>query len=225
MAGIVSVLTLQGCSGDLSALDPAGPAARSIAHIWHIMAWSSVAILIFMVLLATYACVRQPRPDERSHAKKFLLGGGILFPGTVLLALLIYGLRTGDAQSPIPGEENAYRIEVRAHQWWWEISYPDAQGGPLTSQNEIHAPAGRPLYISVSTQDVIHSFWIPRLGGKIDAIPGRVNTIRLIADEPGVYHGVCAEFCGSGHARMPIELKAYDAADLDVALAELRSDQ
>lgn len=185
------------------------------------MAWSSAVILVFMVALATYACVRQPRHDERSYAGRFLLGGGVLFPGVVLLALLIYGLRTGDAQSPLPGEEGAYRIEVRAHQWWWEINHPDAPGGPVATQNEIHAPAGRPLLISVTADDVIHGFWIPRLGGKIDAIPGRVNTIRLVADAPGTYHGVCAEFCGTGHAGMSMRLHAYDDALLDEAFAAL----
>lgn len=223
--GVATVLSLHGCTGELSALDPAGPSARSIAHLWNIMAWSSAAILIFMVILTVYACMRKPRLNEQPSIRVFLLGGGIAFPGVVLLALLIYGLQTGDAQSPVPGESNAYRIEVRAHQWWWEVNYPDAPGGALTSRNEIHAPAGRPLYISVSTQDVIHGFWIPRLGGKIDAIPGRVNTIRLIADEPGVYHGVCAEFCGTGHADMSLRLHAHDEAHLETALAELRAEQ
>lgn len=189
------------------------------------MAWGSVAILVFMLVLTSYACLRRPRLHERPPARAFLLGGGIMFPGAVLLALLVYGLRTGDAQSPSPGEDDAYHVEVHAHQWWWEVRYPDAPEQRLTSRNEIHAPAGRPLYISVSTQDVIHGFWIPRLGGKIDAIPGRVNTIRLIADEPGVYHGVCAEFCGTGHAAMRIRLNAYDAAGLEAALAALGSEQ
>lgn len=219
--GVFATLLLQGCSGNLSALDPAGPAARSIAHIWNIMAWGSAAILVFMVLLVTYACVRRPRPGEPSHMGRFLVGGGVLFPGVVLLALLIYGLRTGDAQSPVPDEEGAYRIEVRAHQWWWEVNHPDAPGGPLITRNQIYAPARRPLLISVTAQDVIHSFWIPRLGGKIDAIPGRVNTIRLVADEPGSYGGVCAEFCGTGHAAMSLQLHAYDEAELGGAFAEL----
>lgn len=185
------------------------------------MAWGSVLIVAFMVLLAAYACVRQPRSGESSHAGRFLLGGGVVFPGLVLLVLLVYGLRTGDAQSPIPGEENTYRIEVRAHQWWWEIIHLDAPGGPVVARNEIHAPAGTPLLISVTAQDVIHGFWLPRLGGKIDAIPGRVNTIRLQANKPGTYHGVCAEFCGTGHAAMSMRLYAYDAADLDAALSGL----
>lgn len=212
---------LQACSGKLSALDPAGPAARSIAHIWNVMAWSSAIIVFFMLVLAAYACVRRPRADEPSYAGRFMLGGGLLFPAVVLLALLIYGLRTGDAQSPVPGEEGVYRIEVRAHQWWWEINHLDAPGGPAVARNEINAPAGRPLIISVTAEDVIHSFWIPRLGGKIDAIPGRVNTIRLIADQPGVYHGVCAEFCGTGHAAMSMKLRAHHDADLESVFADL----
>lgn len=224
LGSIAAVFVLSGCAGELSALDPAGPAARSIAHIWHIMAWSSAAILIFMVLLAAYACVRQPRHRETSRAGLFLLGGGVIFPGTILLVLLIYGLRSGDAQSPMRNDKNIYRIEVRAHQWWWEVRYPDVKADFLMTRNEIHVPAGRPLYISVTTQDVIHSFWIPRLGGKIDAIPGRVNTIRLVADEPGTYAGACAEFCGSGHAAMPFQLIAYNEDDLDAALDSLRAE-
>lgn len=224
-ACILLVAALGGCSGELSALDPAGPAARSVAQIWSIMAWGSAVIMFFMLVLATYACVRKPGPGEGVHAGRFLLGGGVLFPGLVLFALLIYGLRTGDAQTPVAGEEGAYRIEIRAHQWWWEVNHPDAPGGPVSTRNEIHAPAGRPLVISVAAKDVIHSFWIPRLGGKIDAIPGRVNTIRLLADEPGVYQGVCAEFCGTGHAAMTMQLYAHDASALEAAFAVLMPNQ
>lgn len=218
---ILFFVALQGCSGDLSVLDPAGPAARSIAQIWYVMAWGSLAVLIFMVVLAVYACVRHPRPDEPTPTRRFLLGGGLLFPGAVLLALLVYGLRTGDAQAPLSGEQDTYRIEVRAHQWWWEVIHPDAPGGALHSRNEIHAPSGRPLLISITAEDVIHSFWIPRLGGKIDAIPGRVNTIRLVADEPGTYHGVCAEFCGTGHAAMSMQLHAYGKDEFDTFLSDV----
>lgn len=223
--GLTALLVLHGCGGELSALNPAGPAARSIALIWYVMAWSTAAIFVFMVALATYACVRRPKPHERLHAGRFLLGGGVLFPGVVLFSLLVYGLRTGDAQAPLPQDTGAYRIEVTAHQWWWEINHPDAPGGPVSSRNEIYAPVGRPLLISVTAQDVIHSFWIPRLGGKIDAIPGRVNTIRLVADEPGTYQGVCAEFCGAGHAAMSMQLHAYGDADLEAALARVTSKQ
>lgn len=193
-------------------LQPGGPDARAIAMIWNVMAWGSALILIGILALGAAACRRTPRPGERSRAGVFLLGGGLAFPGVVLLALLIYGLRTGDARIAFPDEQGAWRVDVHARQWQWEVRYPDAPHPGWTTQNEIIAPAGRPLHISVTSHDVIHSLWIPQLGGKIDAIPGRINVIRLMADEPGRYRGVCAEFCGVGHSRMPILLHAHDPA-------------
>lgn len=215
--------SLAGCEGRLSALDPAGPAARAIAQVWHLMAWSAFAILIVMVALAVLACRRHPHLGERPPARLFLVGGGVLFPGVLLAALLVYGLSAGDGRSPIAGDA-VYRVHVRAHQWWWEIAHPDAPGGPRYTVNEIHVPAGVPVHVSVTAADVIHGFWIPRLGGKIDALPGRTNTIRLSADQPGVYDGICAEFCGLEHTTMKLQLIAHLPADLPAALQGLASD-
>lgn len=205
-------------------LDPAGPEARSIAMIWHVMAWSSAAILVLMLALVFRACRRTPKSGEPARAGLFLFGGGIVFPGSVLLLLLIYGLRTGDARTPFPDEPGVWRVEIHARQWWWEVRHPDAPQGTWTTRNEIHAPVHRPLHISVTAHDVIHSFWIPRLGGKIDAIPGRVNTIRLMAEAPGTYQGVCAEFCGTGHAAMSMRLHAYDDDTFRTVLKDAADD-
>src|SRR5690606_25320269 len=125
-----------------------------------------------------------------------LIGGGLVLPLTVVTLLLVYGVRSGQAMLPLPTREPVYVVQVRAHQWWWEVIHPEAPDGPLRSVNEMHVPAGVPVDVHVSGVDVIHSFWVPRLGGKMDAIPGRVNVIRLRADAPGEYHGVCAEYCG-----------------------------
>lgn len=209
---------LAGCEGRLSALDPASPSARATARVWEVMAWSALAILVFMVALAAVACLRRPRVNERSPVRLFLGGGGLAFPGIVLAALLAYGLHAGDARSPLAQADGVYRVEVRAHQWWWEVIHLDAPEGPRHAVNQIHVPAGVPVHVGVTAADVIHSFWIPRLGGKIDAIPGRINTIRMQADSPGVYDGVCAEFCGVQHATMNLQLTAHTEADLVQAL-------
>lgn len=211
-----------GCSaGRLSTLDAAGPAARNIAQVWSVMAWGAAAILLLMIVLTVYAASRTPDRRQPAPTTLLLIGGGLVFPGVVLLALLAYGWNAGDEQLPRRAESDVYRVEVRAHQWWWEIIYPQAQNGPLYAVNHIHVPAGRPVYVTVTSVDVIHSFWIPRLGGKIDAIPGRINTIRLQAPESGIYDGVCAEFCGAGHAHMPLKVQAHDEAGLAQALARL----
>ncbi|MGD9945944.1 MAG: cytochrome C oxidase subunit II [Burkholderiaceae bacterium] len=201
-------------STPLSTLDPAGPAGASIAGVWWTMLAAALLILVLTVALALYAACRNPARRARLSPRLLIVGGGLLFPLATLAALLTYGIGAGHALLPLPGAPDVYRVEVRAHQWWWEVSYPDAPGGRLYSANEIHVPVGRPIDVHVSAEDVIHSFWVPRLGGKIDAIPGRTTVIRLQADRAGVYHGVCAEFCGAQHARMGLQLEAHEAPSL-----------
>lgn len=213
-------MLLAGCQGRLSALDPAGPEARATALVWNVMAWASLVIVALMIMLTVAACLRRPRDGRPAAARWFLVGGGLLFPGAVLTALLAYGLHASDLRAPL-ARSGIYRVEVTAHQWWWEVRHLDAPGGPRHAVNRIYVPAGVPVHVSVTAADVIHGFWIPRLGGKIDAIPGRVNTIRLQADAPGVYDGVCAEFCGAQHASMLLQLVAHADQDLPAALQRL----
>ncbi len=199
------------------------------------MFWAAAVILVGMVALGVYAACRradrpQRRPSDRHPPRRddpepshrlFLLGGGVLFPSVILMALLGYGIARGHSLLPLPGPQAPFRVEVTAHQWWWEIRYPDAPGGPVYSANEIHLPAGRPVDLTIQSADVIHSFWVPRLGGKIDAIPGHVNVIRLEADEAGLHAGQCSEFCGAQHARMRLVVEAHNAAVLEERLAAL----
>jgi cytochrome c oxidase subunit 2 len=102
-------------------------------------------------------------------------------------------------------DEDALTIEVIGHQWWWEVRYPEQQ---LVTANEIHIPVGQPVTLKLTSADVIHSFWVPELHGKRDLIPGRVNDFWLQADEAGDYWGLCAEFCGTQHAKMLFVLVA-----------------
>jgi len=151
----------------------------------------------------------------RDIAPRFwLVWGGLALPAVVLSALLVFALLTGERLLPRPGS-GAYVVEAVPRQWHWTFRYP----GGLRTDDVLHLPAGRPVDVRVVGTDVIHSFWVPRLGGKIDAIPGHVNIIRLQADQPGRYGGVCAEFCGTGHTTMAFAVQAHDAAAFGPALA------
>ncbi len=205
----------------MSTLDPAGPASAAIARLWWLMLAAALLILIVTVALALYAACRNPARRVRIAPRALIIGGGLIVPLAALAALLVHGIGAGHSLLPLPGTPGVYHVEVRGHQWWWEVRYPQAAGEPLYSANEIHVPAGRPIDVHVSAEDVIHGFWLPRLGGKIDAVPGRTTVIRLRADRAGVYHGVCAEFCGAQHARMALRLHAHDQAGFEAHMAKL----
>ncbi len=217
-----TVPVLGGClPGPMSALDPAGPAALEIATLWWVMFWASAALVLLMTGLGLYAACRRPERRARVSSKLLIFGGGLALPSAAIVALLIYGIRAGHSLLAVPLDDAAYRVEVTAHQWWWEVAYPDGRGGRLYSANEVHVPAGRPVDVHLRSADVIHGFWVPRLGGKMDAIPGITNVIRLSAFEPGVYRGQCAEFCGAQHARMRLTFEAHAEEDLERRLAAL----
>jgi cytochrome c oxidase subunit II len=219
-AGMVMLVT--GCTGPLSALDPAGPAAAPVTMIWLVMFWASIASLLVVVALAIYAALAHSERRVQAPNRLLIIGGGIVWPGIVVIVLLGWGIHTGHTLLTVPSEERAFRVEVTGHQWWWEVRYPETPGGEtLYDANEIHIPTGRPVDVHVTSADVIHSFWVPRLGGKTDAIPGLSNVIRLVADAPGVYRGQCAEFCGAQHARMGFVVVAHAQEVLEERMAEM----
>lgn len=200
-------------AGPMSTLDPAGPAARSIATVWWVMFWGSLLITAGMIALALHAFYRRGGPIGDGGARRLIIWGGLVLPFAVITGLLAYGLRAGHAMLPLPLGEDVPAIGLTGHQWWWEVTYEGEDGATIHGANVIHIPAGRPVDIHVDTADVIHAFWIPRLGGKIDAIPGRTNVMRVFAEQPGVYRGQCAEFCGAQHARMGLTMIAHADED------------
>jgi cytochrome c oxidase subunit 2 len=179
------------------------------------LAGSLVLFALVMVLFAL--AFLRPGWGASVPPHRWIVLGGLALPAVVLVPLVAYGLVAGERLLPLPGATPP-RIEVRAEQWGWAFHYPD-HGGRRTV-GVLHLPAGTPVDIAVTSRDVIHSFWIPRLAGKIDAIPGRVNVLRIRADAPGRYEGTCAEFCGVGHAGMRFQVVAHAAADFPAALAK-----
>ena len=195
------------------ALDPAGPFAGPLNVLsWTLFAMGAAVLLV--VLIALGLAVFGPRRwRTRLGGERLVWIGGLAFPVVVLSALLIWGLSlTSDlSEEPRPGE---MRVRVTGEMWWWRVTYLDDQGREVIQDaNEVHIPVGRPVVFELDSADVIHSFWVPRLAGKVDMIPGRRNLMRVQADAPGAYGGQCAEYCGGPHALMGLVVVAHEPAE------------
>ncbi|MGI9046450.1 MAG: cytochrome c oxidase subunit II [Burkholderiales bacterium] len=232
MPVICGCLLLTACGGIQSVFDPHGPNARHTAHIGWVMFIGGTLIFLLVAAFAAYAILREPEQRGWIARHGFIIGGGIVFPLITLTALLIYDFRTTRAigaglDSPV------FAIEVVGEQWWWRVRYAgggdgdgnaDAAGaGFVVSANEIHIPAGRTVTFALTSADVIHSFWVPNLAGKLDMIPGRTTTLRIQADRAGVFRGQCAEYCGGPHAKMAFYVVAHEPEEFERWLANERT--
>lgn len=189
-----------------SALEPAGPAAEAIADLWWIMLAVSSAffvVVMFFLIVGLFAKRREAVPTPPLGDKWFISIGGLLIPGVLFFALLVYTLML--TAELWPARKNALTIQVTGYMWWWDVRYPASN---IVTANEIYIPAGEPVRIELRSADVIHSLWVPSLAGKIDLLPGITNDLWLEAKEPGTYRGQCAEYCGIQHARMSIYVVA-----------------
>ena len=193
-------------------LQPAGPAAQTIAGISWLLILGAAVILVGLMVLLGWA-LRRHAPQLR--AGRWIAACGVAFPAVVLAALYAHTLPLSPSWRPVP-PPGALVIAVHGHMWWWEVRYP-AEGSTsgFITANEIRIPTGRPVYLALSSHDVIHSFWVPALAGKMDMVPGRLQHLLLSADQPGVYRGQCAEFCGEQHARMALHVVAEEPAKFD----------
>lgn len=188
--------------------------------MWWVMLAGSGA-LFALVLALLIAAFLKPGAGAATSPHLWLTGGGLVLPAFVLIPLLAYALWGGERLLARPGD--AVRVDVEARRWHWTFTYANAPGGSVVSTNVMHIPAGATVELRVTSADVIHSFWVPRLAGKIDAIPGHNTTLTLSAPQPGVYRGVCAEFCGTGHTTMEFIVEAHPRADYAELLARLQS--
>jgi cytochrome c oxidase subunit II len=184
-----------------SALAPAGLAAERLSDLSLWMFAGGVFIWAGFIALAFYAF--RARPESRTHhrANRLIVVGGAIVPTVVLGLLLVYGLALlSDLVAPAP--KGSLSVEVSGEQWWWRVRYRSATGSAVELANEIRLPVGQAAEFVLVSPDVIHSFWIPSLGGKMDMTPGRVNRLTLQPSKAGVFRGVCAEYCGTAHALM-----------------------
>lgn len=214
---------LSSCTGVQSALDPAGEEADKVATLFWVMTVGGLLIWALMVLVWLYASRWKRQTISEEAAGRVILWGGVAFPVIVLTALLAYALWLMPFLRPFADSEEAgsgLRIEVVGHQFWWHVVYHRADGSQVVSANEIRLPVGERVEFSLTSADMIHSFWIPALGGKMDMIPGRVNRLSLMSNRPGTYRGQCAEFCGTSHALMAFPAVAMEPADFETWLDE-----
>jgi cytochrome c oxidase subunit 2 len=214
------------CSGTQSALAPAGPQAGAIARLWwfFLTVLSVIYVLVMAAMLVGVLRRRRPQPARDGapmygspsagapvEARSDISDGRIVtvivactgLTVVILIVLLFSTIATGRTIAALASHEDVVEIEVRGHQWWWEVKYKHAvPSREVTSANEIHLPLNQRVLIRTESSDVIHSLWIPNLHGKRDLIPGRTAEMWLQADVPGIYRAQCAEFCGLEHAKM-----------------------
>jgi len=205
-----------GCALDapMSTVVPHSDYARDILHVYGIISWVAVGIALVVGLALAWIMVRfrarpgAPRLPAQTRGHTLLEISWTIAPALVLLAITIPTIQVIFRTQAAPPRD-ALEITVYGHQWWWEFRYPALQ---VVTANELHVPSGRPVALTLQGPDVIHSFWVPQLGGKRDVVPGRLNRLTFTAETPGEYRGQCAEFCGVSHANMGMRV-IVDAPD------------
>lgn len=205
-------------------LDPVSPNAVTIRHLFVVVFLICLAIFLVVASLIVISIIRfrpaagrVPKQDFGNHRSEIIWA---IIPGLIVLAFAIVSIKLILSIISMPtsavSEAGDADLIVVGHQWWWEVRYPAS--GAVTA-NEIHVPVGQKLRVRVSSADVIHSFWVPQLGPKMDMIPGHDNFVWLQADRPGIYEGACSEFCGDQHAWMRFTVIAESAPQYQSWLA------
>ena len=232
-AAAAGTLLLSGCvwfDGPQSTFDPNGPVARRQMDLFYTTCWVSLFIFVVVGSVLAYAMIKfRARGEADEHAEPPEQGHGnpvveISLIGASVLALVIIAIPTLQGiwysyEVPVEQKADTYEITATGYQWWFKFDYPsetaqtvDPTGkisnAPFSTANELVIPAGRPVHINLRTVDVIHSFWIPKLAGKVDMMPNRANHLWLQSEKPGYFWGQCAEFCGESHAVMRFRVVA-----------------
>lgn len=198
---LASAVLASACDGVQSTLSPSGQGAERIAALFWWMTGGALLVWVFVVGLAIYYARRAERGRNPRRDRWLILGGGVAFPTVTLTVLLVFGL----AMIPETVErapQGSLTIAVTGEQWWWRVRYLRPDRGEVILANEVRLPVGEPVQFVLDSDNVIHSFWIPSLGGKMDMIPGRVTYLTLRPTRTGIFRGACAEYCGTSHALM-----------------------
>ncbi len=214
---LVLPILLSACTwgGNHSPLNPASGPTETVNRLWWIMFWMSIVIEALVAGLVVISLIRfrrkagDPDPVQISGNTRIEIAWTIA-PAMILVVLLVLTLTTMVNISEPKG--TTMRVTVTGHRWWWEFDY---QGMNIVTGNEMHIPLDEPVHIDLRSADVIHSFWVPALAGKRDAIPGHDNTLWISANKPGTYRGECTEFCGAEHANMNFIVVAQPRAEFD----------
>ncbi|MQW00456.1 cytochrome c oxidase subunit II [Sinorhizobium medicae] len=219
---VVLPLTLTGCTGWQSSLDPQGPQADTLATMFWVFT-AILAVVWLLTMAALFLSLRRARAEragplvlepqaERSMTRAVSVA--VAFTAAIVIALTVVSYAAQRAL--FSSHEAPLTLLVKGHQWWWEVTYEDGQPSRrFTTANEIHVPVGQPVLIKLQSSDVIHSFWVPSLAGKMDIIPGRENRLVIEASKDGIFRGQCAEFCGWQHAHMAIAVVAHSAEEFE----------
>ncbi len=217
-------LGLSACGGPFpqSTLDPASGFSSELHDLFGTIFWWAVFVFVVVETLLVYTVIRfRSRPGSEGepkavHGHTALEIAWTLAPAVILVFIAVPTIRTIFRVEGTP-EAGALEVEVIGHQWWWEYRYPELG---IVTANELHLPVGRPVSLSMTSADVIHSFWAPRLGGKRDVIQGRTTRLALTPDSVGMFMGQCAEYCGSSHANMRLRVYVDTEEDFDAWVAQ-----
>jgi cytochrome c oxidase subunit 2 len=229
----VVAAVIGGCQAPMSTLAPVSDAAARIASLtWFMLVLSAVVFLIVLGMLVA-AILRNRRRDPLAvdftpKSKMAVILGGAAFPAVILTAIFIISL---GAMGRFPSNAPAVAaFTITGEQWWWRIRYDDtARAAPATPTapvafaNELHVPVGQAVYLTLGSADVIHSFWVPRIQGKIDVIPGSRTELHMVVTQPGTYRGQCAEYCGVQHGNMAFTVVAESPERFRAWLAAQRA--
>ena len=206
-----------------------GPVAREQLLLFNVLLWTMVVVFVLVEGALLYAAVRyrrkpgDPLPPQ-THGHTPLEIAWTIIPTILILGLgiwsviVLFKLEPGAAIALARDEgKEPLRVQAVGHQWWWEFRYEDADGNGklVTTANEMRIPVDRPVIMELISEDVIHSFWIPKLAGKQDVVPTRSNEMWFLAEDVGMYYGQCAEFCGTAHAQMKFRVHALTDNDFD----------
>lgn len=225
-AALGGLLVLTGCGARQSIFEGEGEASQKIndLQIPVFIVAGVVGVIVFAAI--GYVIVKfRDRPGRpipaQSHGKKVVEIGLTALSAAILLPIAVFTVSTIFQLAETP--EDALVVKVTGQQWWWEYVYPSVDGPsglPLTTSGEMVIPVGQKVKLEITSRDVIHSFWIPALNGKKDAVPGRQHELWIEADRPGQYYGQCTEFCGLSHANMRQQVIALNQVDYDAWVAK-----
>ncbi len=216
----LAVLT-GGCASDTpqNTFNAQGPFSRSLNTLILPVFVIAAVVFVFVEGLILYAVIRFRRASDDDRPEQIHGNTRYELAWTIIPALILVGVGIGTVSKIFYLDrqfKDSMQVQVIGHQWWWEYNYKDAEGKTVvTAANELHIPVGRKVQLNLTSADVIHNFWSPKLAGKVYAIPGRKNHMTIQADKADFYYGECAEYCGLSHANMRLRVVAQPQADFD----------